>query len=564
MTNMVGRTIDNKYRLVRLLGEGGMALVYEAEHTVINRKVAVKIMRAMLASAPGATKRFLREAKTAAKIEHPNVVEIHDVGVEDDGTVFIVMELLKGRSLKELLELKGRLSASTVVSVMMQVLSALAAAHKMGIIHRDLKPDNVFIALDNRMREEVKLLDFGIAKIEGQPEGDLKLTKTGMVMGTPHYLSPEQARGGKKVDHRIDIWAVGVLMYEMLTGVMPFDGTSYNEVLGNILMELPVPLHELNPDAPKDLVDIVNGALTKDRDKRYQSVLEMVRDLMPLQEKLGVELSLPVFRALSDSIPPPPVSGASASQELEEQETEVRSDIIKKRSMPPEEMAGSAQSQPLDTGDLEVLEGMEELRPSWRALTDRMRTRRAALFLGAALAAAALVTLVIVVLSGRTEGDSREVVAAGHAAGDTSGADGALDAATALATSPSEEPDSASADEAKDAAEVEATPAKISLDIQGAPEGAKIWLDGQRVEPPVELPPSQIERRVRVTAAGYRPFETSVVADQDRVVSVDLVPRAKSQPDRSKRPRDRESGSKNGKKQGGSKSGKVWADNPFG
>lgn len=571
MTNMVGRTIDNKYRLVRLLGEGGMALVYEAEHTVINRKVAVKVMRAMLASAPGATKRFLREAKTAAKIDHPNVVEIHDVGVEDDGTVFIVMELLKGRSLKDLLDIKGTLSANMVVSVILQVLSALSAAHKMGIIHRDLKPDNVFLAVDNRMREEVKLLDFGIAKIEGQPEGDLKLTKTGMVMGTPHYLSPEQARGGKKVDHRIDIWAVGILMYEMLTGALPFDGTSYNEVLGNILMELPVPLEELNPDVPTDLVEVVNRALTKDRDARYQTVSEMIRALLPIQERLGVDLSTSTLRALSEAPLPPSgaVSKAALSADEMEASTVLRSDLEKRRSGASQAFGGSSESQPLGTGDLELVDGMEEDELYRKPWIDRVRSSKAALFVGAALAAAVIVAVVVFLSVGETadnDADVDSLVADGAGAGG-----GAVDDTLAVASPDRAEPADAlgagaSSVEAEDAfrKEPEKQPAKISLDIQGVPKNAKIWLDGELVEPPVELSASRTERKVRVTAAGYQPFETNIVADRDRVVSVDLVPRAKPQPDQNKPRKGSGTGPKDGKKAGGSKSGKVWADNPFG
>lgn len=288
-----------------------MAQVFEAEHTVLSRRVAVKVLRSILTSTPDAMNRFLLEAKTAAKLDHPNVVQVHDVGVEEDGLIFIVMEILRGQTLSELLDDKGRLPGTRIVPIILQVLSALNAAHALGIIHRDLKPDNVFLSVDARMREEIKLLDFGIAKILGTEDTDTKLTRTGMVMGTPHYLSPEQARGGKDVDGRIDIWSVGVMMYELLSGRIAFDGTSYNEVLGNILMEQPTPLMELVPNAPPELVCVIEKAMSKDRDHRYPTVARMIRDLMPLNDRAGYEMSTVVFQALHDTVPPTPAAGTN-------------------------------------------------------------------------------------------------------------------------------------------------------------------------------------------------------------------------------------------------------------
>jgi len=282
-SGFLGRVLDRKYRLVRLLGEGGMGSVFEGEHILLGRKVAVKVMHPEYVSKPESVERFFREAKAASAIGHPNIVDVHDVGREDDDTVFIVMELLNGQCLDELIDSRGPLPAGQAISVALQVLSALGAAHAKGIIHRDMKAENVFLSLDSRGREDVKLLDFGIAKIEKGNKANLGLTKEGNVVGTPYYLAPEQARGGRDVDHRIDIWGVGVLLYEMLCGVLPFTGENYNEIIGRILLEAPKPIAELAPQAPPELIGVVEKAMAKEREERYADAQEMIEALYPLR-----------------------------------------------------------------------------------------------------------------------------------------------------------------------------------------------------------------------------------------------------------------------------------------
>ncbi len=306
VVQLIGRIVDRKYNLVRLLGEGGMGSVYEAEHTRINRRVAIKMMHPDTRSEPDAVERFLREAESASAIGHPNIIEIYDVGVEGDGTAYIVMELLDGVSLDVVLKEKGALPPTRAVAIVLQILSALYAAHKKGIIHRDLKPENVFMAVDARNREEVKLLDFGVAKVQEATEDSLRLTKTGTVLGTPSYLSPEQARGRKDIDERIDIWAAGVLLYQMLAGELPFKGESYNEVLANVLIEDPVPLGPRAPGAHEGLIAVVGKAMTKDRDGRFQAVSEMIDALLPYCERAEYEMTPQAFEVLRKSVPPAP------------------------------------------------------------------------------------------------------------------------------------------------------------------------------------------------------------------------------------------------------------------
>lgn len=315
MTDLIGKIFDGKYRLTRLIGEGGMGAVYEAEHTRIERKVAVKVMHPEFSTTSDVADRFFREAQASSAIGHPNIIEIFDVGMSDDGTAFIVMELLEGESLSDRMEGTGKIPHDAAVATILQVLSALSMAHKKGIIHRDLKPDNVFLSIDNRGRHEVKLLDFGIAKVQGELEGDQGLTKTGTVLGTPNYMSPEQARG-KDIDGRIDIWSAGVMLYEMLCGALPFQGESYNAVLSDILLESPRPLKLLSPDTPDTLIKVVERAMAKDRDRRYPDVQAMIEDLMVFYGDMESLMSDSAHSALKSSIAPPPVENYKKNPSL--------------------------------------------------------------------------------------------------------------------------------------------------------------------------------------------------------------------------------------------------------
>lgn len=203
MTNLIGNIIDRKYRVVRILGEGGMGIVYEAEHTFISRRVAIKVLHPEYAGNEEIVTRFFREAQAASAIGHPNIVDIQDVGRENDGTIFIIMELLEGQGLDQLILDEGNLNPNVAVIIAIQMLSALTIAHQKGIVHRDLKPDNVFISVDDRGRREVKILDFGIAKIISKFDEDTTLTKIGTVIGTPKFMSPEQVGEHSSTAERI-------------------------------------------------------------------------------------------------------------------------------------------------------------------------------------------------------------------------------------------------------------------------------------------------------------------------------------------------------------------------
>lgn len=238
--DQAGRELAGRYRLVSLLGQGGMGSVWRAEHLALGSDVAVKLIDPAIADNEQARERFVREAKAAAKLRSPHVVQILDYGVDRD-VPFIVMEMLQGESLADRLERLGRIFPHDTARIMSEVARALTRAHAAGIIHRDLKPDNVFLN-DNDDTELAKVLDFGVARIESYSADQAGMTSTGAVLGTPYYMSPEQAEGSKAMDHRTDIWAMAVMSYECILGVRPFQGETLGALFMNICSrDIPVP-----------------------------------------------------------------------------------------------------------------------------------------------------------------------------------------------------------------------------------------------------------------------------------------------------------------------------------
>jgi serine/threonine-protein kinase len=233
---MIGSTLGN-YQITEELGRGGMAVVYRAYQPSLNRHVAIKVLPPQLSFDPQFVERFQREARAAARLRHPNIVVIHDVG-EQDGNYYIVMEYLEGRTLNQLIEQEGPLSPQRAAHIIDQVAAALDYAHQQGVVHRDVKPANIFVGKDDR----VTLTDFGIAKAATDAE---QLTRTGMLMGTPEYMAPEQAEGSN-VDHRTDLYSLGIVLYQMLVGRVPFRGTTPHATLHAVIYEPPPAPHQIN------------------------------------------------------------------------------------------------------------------------------------------------------------------------------------------------------------------------------------------------------------------------------------------------------------------------------
>jgi eukaryotic-like serine/threonine-protein kinase len=273
---VIGQRFGN-YQAVSLIGEGGMGEVYLAEHPSIGRQVAIKVLRSELGHDANALARFVNEARAANSIRHPNIIEILDSGVTENGISYLVMELLQGESLTSRIRRRGRLSSQEAVILANQTASALGAAHAKGIVHRDLKPDNLFVVPEptNPGLEHIKVLDFGIAKLQTNVNPQHVKTRTGSLMGTPVYMSPEQCLGTKEVDWRSDIYSLGAIMYEMLTGQPPFVSEGFGALLNMHLNQAPLPPRQIEPSVSPGLDDAVLKMLAKKPEDRFQSMAEV-------------------------------------------------------------------------------------------------------------------------------------------------------------------------------------------------------------------------------------------------------------------------------------------------
>jgi serine/threonine protein kinase len=278
---LIGRVLGGRYRLLERLGQGGMGTVYRATHTLMDKPVALKILRSELATDAEAVARFHREARSASRLDHDHCIRVTDFGQSDDGLLFLVMELLDGHSLSHVTR-RGPVPAARAAAVGLAIAEALAHAHDAGIIHRDLKPDNVFLARRAKGREIVKVLDFGLAKLASDSALGPSITRDGTVFGTPEYMAPEQAEG-EKLDGRTDVYALGVILYQLVCGEVPFKSANFVALLTKQVSEEPTPPRERRPDLtiPPGLELIILHCLTKRREDRYATAAEVADALEP-------------------------------------------------------------------------------------------------------------------------------------------------------------------------------------------------------------------------------------------------------------------------------------------
>jgi serine/threonine-protein kinase len=289
---LIGREIEGKYRLDDKVGSGGMGTVYGAQRILIGDRVAIKILHPQHVAEPLATQRFRREAQAAARLKHPNAVSIYDFGVTSDGLVYLVMELVEGQSLRQIIRRQGPLTPSATADIITQACAALDEAHRNNIVHRDLKPDNIIVnASVNGLR--VKVLDFGIAKLRDLTAGNL--TQTGSVMGTPHYMSPEQCLG-EELDHRSDVYSLGIVLYEMLAGVVPFNSPISTAVVVQHVNQAPPSLRAINLSISEGLERVVLHALEKKREARPQTAGTLARELSGAIRAFAVAPSGPAYQ----------------------------------------------------------------------------------------------------------------------------------------------------------------------------------------------------------------------------------------------------------------------------
>ncbi len=281
----IGQIVQERYRIVRKLGEGGMGAVYEGEHLLIRRRVAIKCLHPQLASSPAVVKRFHNEAIAATSIGHPNIVEVTDMGRFEDGTFYMVLEFLEGRDFDDLIGREGAQPIGRVVHILSQVCDALRAAHAKGIVHRDLKPENIFLIEREGDPYFAKVVDFGIAKFK--EDDNHKLTQTGQAMGTPYYMSPEQIAGQKDVDERTDIYALGVILFHALTAAFPFHAESFPMLVVQICQTPPKSIRAMRPDIPEPLAAVIERMLAKTPAERYASAAEVKQALAPFRGLSG-------------------------------------------------------------------------------------------------------------------------------------------------------------------------------------------------------------------------------------------------------------------------------------
>ncbi len=287
-----GEIVGDKYLIESVLGEGGLGIIVAATHLHLDQKVAIKYLRGGAPRERAITDRFLREARLAAQIRSEHVVRVYDVGTVEDGTPYMVMEHLEGRDLRKVLAERGRVSLAQAVDWVLQACEALADAHAQGIVHRDFKPENMFLAELASGREVLKLLDFGISKRAeryASPSRTNVVTKAGQWLGTPLYMSPEQLEGNPDVDGRTDMWAIGVVLYELCTGVVPFTGESLPALCTSVLTKTPVPVTKLRPELPPELDLVILRCVAKMRDDRYANVAELALELAPFASAAGQE-----------------------------------------------------------------------------------------------------------------------------------------------------------------------------------------------------------------------------------------------------------------------------------
>jgi serine/threonine-protein kinase len=330
---MIGRVLADRYRILRRIGEGGMGAVYLCEHVVLHRPLAVKVLRRDLSSDPELVERFRNEAIAASQIGQENVVDVFDIGKTDDGALYYVMEALEGHSVGAILRRDGPIAVPRALAILEQVGRALGAAHARGVVHRDLKPDNVFLSRREDGSEQAKLLDFGISKLEQAGE---RLTQAGAIIGTPEYMAPEQAAGAA-VDHRADVYALGVMAHELLTGALPFEGDSAIATLVAHQTRPPEAPSRRRAGIPPEVDALVLRALAKRPEDRFDSMAALVAEVVRIRGRLGFatpeplplrrgdpgvtpRLDLPPFRPShrggTVTLPPPATSAGGSPTQL--------------------------------------------------------------------------------------------------------------------------------------------------------------------------------------------------------------------------------------------------------
>lgn len=458
---LIGATVQDRYRVVRKLGEGGMGRVYEAEHLLVKRRVAVKCLHGQYASRPDVLQRFLREAQAASTIGNEHIVDVLDMGRMPDGAPFMAMEFLAGKDLGEAIACDGAFTVGRISRIIQQVCAAVQAAHDKGIVHRDLKPENIFLVRRGEDRDYVKVLDFGIAKFLHDAGGDLR-TGTGVMIGTATFMAPEQMEGAKDVDHRADLYALGVILFAGLASRVPFQSESIARLAYDVCM-IPAPdVRTFRPDVPADLAAIVAKLLEKSREDRIQTARELAAAIVP-------------FSMIEDA----PV-------------------VLEGERSPVDALGGTLASNP--SSRLSMVSRVTA--PGASAIRSRGYARRPIYILSALLGAVAVGG---VVLSRFRHGATRLVQSEAVAT-----------VVPVAASAPAPTPISVPPEPVSERT--------VNVYIRIEPESATLLVDGQPVANPwdVELPVSDHPRRVEAFADGYERWTRSITLQYAQRVTYSL------------------------------------------
>jgi len=493
---MAGLVLEGKYKVDKMTGEGGMGVVYSGSHLKIGRKLAIKFLRKSSSASRSVIERFQNEARIAAAVGHRNIVDILDMGSTQDDVPYIVMEYLEGNDLGDILDTAVRLPQPLAVDFAVQILSALRAVHEQGIIHRDLKPENAFIVNEAGGGVTLKIVDFGVSRL-GQADGaPLSTTRTGAVFGTPRYMAPEQARGKKDIDRRADLYSCGVILYQMLSGALPFEAEDYNNLIIAITTEEPMHIAKHGVAISEGLVAVVMKSISRDPNVRFETADDMIEELLPFRSK---ELSS-MDSSLSGSFPSiPGWSGAKAGTP----------------SVRIGETTGSGlgQSGPHEVPTLGPDSGVSfpsiEAQRAWSATgsgrppsvaPEPIARRR----MGPTWLLVLGVILVVAVLGG----------AAAYIYSKTKRIEEKM---VALATEPEESPPPEPMTEPE--------PATWQVSLTGLPDGAEVYVDGTlHPERPVLVADAGGPRKFRIAAEGYVDWERQVSVHDDLSVPVHMKP----------------------------------------
>jgi serine/threonine-protein kinase len=580
----VGQIVGGKYRVVRRIGGGGVADVYEAVHEEIGQRAAVKVLKREYAKVTELNQRFLIEAQAASKIGHPGVVQIYDIGRFPTGEPYLIMEFLDGEELADVLSRKQRLGLEEAIGVCLHVLHALEAAHRAGIVHRDLKPENIVLVRGPDGQPWAKIIDFGIAHLAREGGRPGRTTAVGSTVGTPYYISPEQARGKPNIDGRADLYAIGVMLYELLTGAVPFDGQTIDEILARTLTEPFPSVRVRNPDLPEAVDAILQKATAKRPEQRYATADEFAAALRPLRgETVSVKIleddddpmDITSIRRLRDlaaapparrfssapppprppgatpsslparpgSVPPPPPGPAFTPARVRRVSSRPGISVGSATPTPPGRPAGTSQhGTDAFASDPYLSARPDSLAPPPPA--SHRSTVIIATVVASATAAAVAVGLALL-LADRREASPPppaspappETIAAvaepappptppgtipavaepeGSAEAPDAGGPSPVDVETDEDVGTPETPDGGDAGPPRDF---------VSIKLVGLPDDARVTLDGRPVESAFDLPRTDRTYTLRVAARGFRPYVTTLRAQEDVELPVRLEDR---------------------------------------